>query len=94
MLIDENLVNYDSQWRQMDRLVNAIHRNNPSMLPAILNPDPLITQKRPNLVVPGTPADALCVLQYCHICLLRVPGAGAMLQQRFGRMPSYDSRIE
>ena len=62
MLIDESLVNIDSQRQQVERLVNAIHRNNPSMLPAILNPRPLLTQKRPVVMSPGSPSDAFFVL--------------------------------
>jgi hypothetical protein len=93
MLIDDKLVNIESQRQQIERLINVIHRINPSMLPAILNPHPLIRQRRPPLSTPGEPCEALHILLFCMRPQIRVPGAREKLEQRFGKMPSYNTFI-
>lgn len=90
MLIDEGFMNIESQRQQVDRLVNVIHRNNPSMLPAILNPTPLLRKEYPQPRVEGEPSEASYVLTGSLRCFLRVPGAKEMLVQRFGENPTYN----
>ncbi|GAX27669.1 hypothetical protein FisN_13Hu236 [Fistulifera solaris] len=90
MLIDRRLFNIDSQRHQVEHLLNAIHRNNPTMLPAILNPAPLLTGYLPRNRVRGDPSEVVSILFDCGRCLLRVPGAQEMLEKRFGKSPSYD----
>jgi hypothetical protein len=94
MLIDESVVKIENQRQQVDGLINVIHRINPSMLPSVLNPHPLTRQRRPSLSTPGEPLEALHVLLFCMRTLLRVPGASEELEQRFGKMPSYNSFIQ
>ncbi len=93
MLIDESLVNIDSQRQQVERLVNAIDRNNPSMLPALLNPLPLLTQSRPPPDIRGDPSEAFDIVNYCNRCFSRIPGALKMLEERYGPNPTYNTTM-
>ena len=90
MLIDESLVNIESQRQQVERLIKVIHRNNATILPAILNPVPLIKSRGLQGGVRISPDDSLFVLLYCIRCIARVPGAQALLEERFGKNPSYN----
>ena len=94
MLIDESVVNIDSQRDQIDQLFEVIHRNNPSMLPSILNPRPILSQPRPHPGVEGDPSEVYDVLNYCDRCFLRIPGARQRLVEMFGLKPTYNSRMQ
>ncbi len=90
MVIDGELVNIESQRQQADQLVDAIHRENAIILPAILNPAPLLNSELPQSGARAAQCEeALNVLMYCARCLLRVSGAKEMLERRFGHNPSY-----
>lgn len=93
MLIDSSVVDIDRQRQQVERLVNVIHRNNPSMLPSILDPLPLL-ERRPQSNIQGDPSDVYDTLNYCNRCFVRVPGAQLMLEQRFGERPSYNAHMQ
>jgi hypothetical protein len=80
-----------SQWEQLIRLLDAIDHLNPSMLPAILNPKPLFQQPPPTQIMPGHPSEAFRTLMDCRRCFYRVPGAAALLRNRLGENPTYDS---
>jgi hypothetical protein len=58
------------------------------MLPAILNPEPLL-EKYLREGTQGQAAESFFKLFYGVQCLIRVPGVEAMLEQRFGKNPSY-----
>ena len=62
MLVDESLVNIESQREQVKRLIKVIHRNNSTMLPAILNPVPLLMNDGLRTAMQGAPAGATAVL--------------------------------
>jgi hypothetical protein len=85
MLLDETLMNIENQREQVERLVNVIHRRNAIILPAILNPVPLLGKKWRD-----APDEALFVLLHGTGCLIRVPGAQTLLEQRFGKAPPYN----
>jgi hypothetical protein len=89
MLIDDSLVNYQSQRHQIERLMDVIHRNNPIMLPAILNRVPLLMKNLPQERVPGSPSEALFVVIHSARCFTRVPGAEEILERRFGKKPYF-----
>lgn len=91
MLIDEKVVNINSQRQQVERLVTVIDRNNPSMLPAILNPLPLLNQSRPPPNIRGDPSKVYDIVNHCNRCFLRIPGAQLMLEQRYGPNPAYNT---
>jgi hypothetical protein len=82
-LVDERLVNIDRQRQQVERLLDVIHRNNPLMLPAFLNPIPYLEPDSKSLQ--GHSAEVSKSLIYCLRTFLRVPGVEAMLKQRFGK---------
>ncbi|GAX21659.1 hypothetical protein FisN_29Hu097 [Fistulifera solaris] len=84
MLIDDAVVDIDSQRQQVDELVNVIHRHNSILLPAILNPVPLSTNKE------HASSEVAFVFLYSIRFFYRVPGAKQMLEKRFGKNPSYD----
>jgi hypothetical protein len=63
----------------------VIHRRNAIILPAFLNPTPLLTKKWQN-----EPNEALLVLLHGAGCFVRVPGAKPLLEERFGKEPFYD----
>ncbi|GAX17122.1 hypothetical protein FisN_5Hu508 [Fistulifera solaris] len=86
MLIDVDHVKIDSQRQQVQQLVDIIHRNNPYMLPAILNPLPLASNERTEGYDRGQPSEVKDIIPYCVRCFLRVPGAEQMLEQRIGEL--------
>ncbi|GAX12621.1 hypothetical protein FisN_13Lh086 [Fistulifera solaris] len=88
MLINKKLMNIVSQRKQVVWLVNAIHGNNAIMLPAILNPEPLL-EKYSREGTQDQAAEAFFTLFYGVPCLIRIPGVEAMLEQRFGKKPFY-----
>ncbi len=89
MLI-EKYVDIDDQRRQVNRLLDIIDSNNPSMLPAILNPLPMKEQPRPQSYSMGHPSEVYDILMNCNRCFLRVPGAEDLLKERFGDVPTYN----
>jgi hypothetical protein len=89
----ENVVNIDSQRKQIERLLNAIDNNIPSMLPAILNPLPLLRQFRPCPDIRGDPSEAYDIVNVCNRCILRIPGARKLLEKRYGPNPSYNTEM-
>ena len=91
MLMDERFVNIESQRQQVERLVHVIHERNATMFPSILNPAPfLANSNRYQDNIRGSTGEALFALLYGTRCLVRVPGAKEMLEQRFGKNPSYN----
>eukprot|EP00957_Ditylum_brightwellii_P134117 10224646-Ditylum_brightwellii.AAC.1 len=83
----------EDQRRQVERLLDQIHANNPSMLPSIINPMPLKNQPLPCSYRHGEPSEAYLVLNDCNRCFVRTPGATEWLEGRFGKIPKYNSSI-
>jgi hypothetical protein len=87
---------FESQQGQSEWLLKMIHTNNPSMLPALidpkplLRPDPLVRQPIPDRPIPGHPSEVLHALKDCTFCFYRVPGAVDILIARFGTSPTYN----
>ena len=92
MLVRDD-VNVDRQWEQVVLLLDTIHRLNPSMLPAILNPKPLLDQPMPTECILGQPSEAYRTVVDCRRCFYRVPSASTVLEKRFGSNPSYNSNL-
>lgn len=93
MLVGCN-VHVEDQRRQVKRLFDLIHQNNPSMLPSILNPRPMKVQPPPESRSIGHPSEVYEVLKNCHRGFVRVPGGVEMLVQRFGKKPTYDANMD
>lgn len=83
-------VDVESQRQQTNYLLDAIHRSNPSMLPAILNPGPIADQPCPEAIIPGQPSQVYVSLKDYRRLFIRVPGALKMLKERFGSFPIYN----
>ena len=86
-------VDVESQRQQVNRLLDAIHLQNPSMLPALINPGPLTAQPPPAVYTPGQPSEAYRTLIDCKATLNRIPGAIDLLEERFGSNPTYNSNL-
>lgn len=98
MLIDSNVViasdvDVHSQRHQVSRLFYVINRNNPTMLPSILNPDHLLDLEPPVRRFVGDPSEVFDVLHYCDRSVLRVPGNQDILENEFGENPIYDTTM-
>lgn len=89
MLVDGQ-VDVEIQRQQANRLLDAIHVQHPSFLPAILNPAPIIGIPMAIAAALGYPADVFHNLRNGRTCFLRVPGAEDILKARFGPNPTYD----
>ena len=83
-------VNVEREREHVNLMLDAIHRKNPSMLPALINPKPIIDQPPPTRIIPGHPSEIYKTVPDCVQCFQRVPGAVEMLQERFGSNPVYN----
>ena len=81
--------------KTVERLLDYIHKSNPTVLPAILNPGPLLNQESPSMYCSGNPSEA-----YEIVFNARIAGfhknvlAESLLTQRFGTKPSYPYEID
>jgi hypothetical protein len=83
------------QMRIRTRLMDVIQNHNCSMLPALLNPRPLLTQPNPGYYSHGRPTEAYMVLKEAYILWCTIPGTKELLVQKFGsETPSYPSQLE
>jgi len=88
---DDEKAKAESNRQQIQRLMDQIHENNPSMLPSLVNPMPFKSQPLPEYHSEGHPSEAFLVLNNANRCWMGVPGSAEMLAERFGTMyPSYD----
>lgn len=83
-------IDMESQRQQLDRILDAIHLHNPSVLPAMINPTPITEQPCPHPVTPGHPSEVYDTLAYSRRCLVQIPGALDILKERFGSNPVYN----
>lgn len=83
-------VNVTRLRQQVHRMLDAIHLLNPSMLPALINPRPILDQPPPPRIVRGHPSEIYRTIRECWRCFQQVPGALEMLQERFGSNPVYN----
>jgi hypothetical protein len=90
---DQEVQRIDSIRQQIERILERIHTNNPSILPAIINPEPLKGQSPPPYFRPRGPSEAYYVLFDCNRCWLRVPGAEQRLVSRFGKEPIFNTNL-
>ena len=79
----------ESNREQIQKLMDKIDARNPTMLPCILNPEPLKSKGLPGAYSLGSPSEAASYLDDCHRVFVRVPGAEDLLRTRFGPSPTY-----
>ena len=84
----------EAQQAQLNRLLDLIHERNASMLPALLNPNPLRSQPSPEYLRSGSPSECHPILNDACRVWARIPGALEVLEGRFGRNPTYDFNME
>jgi hypothetical protein len=85
------------QRRQLDQLLENLQANNASILPALVNPSPLLSQASPQFYSPGSPEEAYFTLTQGDVVELwnDIPGAKEVLIQRLGTStPSYPTRMK
>lgn len=81
----------DVRETQIPFLLDLIHARNPTMLPALVNPVPLLSQPLPGMCAHGKPCEALNILMNAIGPFNRTDGAKEILIERFGRHPAYDA---
>lgn len=79
------------QRYQLDKLLDIIHQNNPAVLPALLNPDPLLNQPRPGSYGLGDASEAYFVVENAVRIWNRIPGASQILEKRCGPTSKYSA---
>jgi hypothetical protein len=72
------------QRRQLDKVLDLIHRRNEYLIPALLYPDPLMEMNTMNVPRSGTPEEARAMLPYCHSVWKAIPGTDDYLEGRLG----------
>lgn len=86
----------EKQEEHVTKYFDIIKANNPTLLPAIINPAPLKSQSQPppRYFQIGKPSEAREVLMNCNRLFMRIPGVEKKLEGMFGKKPSYDFIIE
>lgn len=81
------------QNQQVSKLMRRIHSQNPIILPALINPKPLLSQNIPVDIVIGTSSQALEILVYTWKYFEILPGARKVLTEFLGGDIKYDAKI-
>jgi len=83
------------QESQLKQLLREIERQNPTMIPALVNPEPLLAKECPVIIVPGGPSHVREILNYSWKYFEMLPGARAVLQDFLGtKNPKYSTRFK
>lgn len=93
ILVEEEMKVIREQGRILSKLMECIHKRNPSMLPALINPAPLMKQKEPDGYSIGSAAEAYLVAKNALRLIERIPGGLETLQHQFGLSPIYTHTI-
>jgi hypothetical protein len=79
------------QRRQLDKLLDLVHRRNDTVLAAILHPAPIIALGAQPFYRHGTSSETLMLLPYITDVWLSIPGACGYLALRLGNSAPFDS---
>ena len=88
---------FRDQKSQLMQLLREIERQNPSMIPALVHPEPLLDKDIPTVIVPGGPSQVSEILRYTWRYFASLPGARGILQDFLGTQnpfPKYNTKIE
>jgi hypothetical protein len=78
------------QRRQLDQILDCIQARNAVILPALLNPAPMLSQARPSYYSRGTASEARMIFEDILNPWSSIPGAVTYLANRFGTTtPTY-----
>ena len=80
----------EGQRAQLERILDIIQENNPTMLPALLFRGPMMVQDKPKETKPGHPSECYQIILDCCLIWLDIPGTVDILEARLGRGPQYD----
>ena len=84
------------QKSQLMQLLREIERQNPSMIPALVHPEPLLDKDIPTVIVPGGPSQVSEILRYTWRYFASLPGARGILQDFLGTQnpfPKYNTNV-
>jgi hypothetical protein len=90
VLIKMRAMSVSGQRSQLYRIIELIHDRNPTMIPALINPDPLLSQPHPNYFSTGEPSECYKIVEDAHRILIAIPGALTLLQGLYGEKPEYN----
>merc|ERR1712029_509170 len=82
---------------QLKQLLREIERQNPVIIPALLNPEPLLSKEVPVVIVPGGPSQAREILIYTWKYFEILPGARRFLQDFLSlgsQNPKYNTKFK
>ena len=82
-----------TQGKQLDELIALIQSRNKNMLPALINPTPLLSQQAPDYMSPGTPSECYSIVEDASKIWNQIPGALKRLKNEFGAKPKYDCNL-
>ena len=99
---DTHKQNYHAQKIQVDEILRKIQNSNAVILPALLNPKPLMDQEKPNDAKFGAVNEAYELLKICSKYFKRMPMSSKNTMIRFtypnheaGKaFPSYPTQFE
>ena len=80
-----------AQRVQLDRLLDVVQRRNETILPALVNHKPLLSQPDPMYLSRGSPAECHHIVKDSACFWATIPGALDVLQARVGRKPKYST---
>mmetsp|Transcript_15886 Transcript_15886/g.39455 ORF Transcript_15886/g.39455 Transcript_15886/m.39455 type:complete len:457 (-) Transcript_15886:183-1553(-) len=72
------------QKTQLNELLKLIHQRNPTVLPAVINPKPLLSREEPIYLSPGTPEEAYSIVKDANPIWCKTEGALEHLQEFLG----------
>ena len=75
-----NVFDSEDQKVQLNKLLKLIHQRNPTVLPAIINPAPLLSREEPTYMSRGTPEEAYGIVKDANPILSKTEGALEYLQ--------------
>lgn len=81
------------QHSHIERYLHLIHAQNATVLPALLDPTPLLAQPEPDDVFCGAPSEAWYTISNLHRLFVRIPGALQRVQEIVGTVTEYNANV-
>ena len=96
-ILISNFNYFREQESQLNHLLREVASQNPTMIPALIYPEPLLEKKIPVVLLPGGPSYVCEVLQYTWQYFAMLPGARAYLKDFLGienSKPRYNTEFK
>lgn len=81
------------QHQHVERYLHLIHTQNATVLPALLNPTPLLAQSEPDDVFSGAPSEAWYTISNLQNLFARIPGALRQVHEIVGTVIAYNTSV-